>query len=204
MRPSTSSKLLRTNGAIGLTPRNGRLVLASLPFILPSTSTYNSGDRMGLPTRLAFTSLPGAAFLIPGASPTTVTVSTPKPPDSSLVEPARMMMATSSEPLPSSAAWNPAAMDSNAISTSVTPPMPSTATSEDDHRCGILRRFMPVTAAICENGLAMLKPQLRRNASTILRRIAVNAGHAPVINPNTSISAMPTVNVAAPMWNDGK
>ena len=67
-----------------------------------------------------------------------------------------MMMATSSEPLPSSAAWKPAAMDSNAISTSVTPPMPSTATSDEDQRCGMFRRFMPVTAAICAKGLAMI------------------------------------------------
>ena len=145
---------------------------------------------------------------MPGASLTTVTVSEPKPPDNSLVEPARMMMATSSEPLPSSAAWNPAAMDSSAINTSVTPPMPSTATSDDDQRCGMFRRFMPVTAAICAKGLAMMSPQfspqLRRSASTIFRRIAVSAGQAPVMSPKASISAMPTMNVEVPMRKDGK
>ena len=46
--------------------------------------------------------------------------------------------------------------------------------------------------------------QMRRNASTIFRRIAVSAGHRPVIRPNTSISAAPTRNVFAPIWNTGK
>ena len=58
-----------------------------------------------------------------------------------------MMMATSSDPQPSRAALKPAAIDSSATSTSVTPPMPSTATSDEDQRCGMFRRFMPVTAA---------------------------------------------------------
>ena len=110
---------------------------------------------MGLPTRLASTFFP-PAFLMPGASLTTDTVSEPKPPDNSLVEPARMMMATSSEPLPSSAAWKPAAMDSSAINTSVTPPTPSTATSDEDQRCGIFRRFMAVTAQSCRKFAPMI------------------------------------------------
>ncbi len=46
--------------------------------------------------------------------------------------------------------------------------------------------------------------QMRRNASTILRRIAVSAGHRPVRTPNTSISAAPTRNVFVPIWNTGK
>ena len=137
-----------------------------------------------------------------------MTVSEPKPPDNSLVEPARMMMATSSEPLPSSAAWKPAAMDSSAISTSVTPPMPSTATSDDDQRCGIFRRFMPVTAPICAKGFAMVilntPVSYACRASTIFSRIAVSAGQAPVMSPNASISEMPTMKVEAPMPNDGK
>jgi len=66
-----------------------------------------------------------------------------------------MMMATSSEPEPSSATLKPAAIDNSATSTNVTPPIPSTATSEEDQRSGMLRRFMPVTAAICEKVLAM-------------------------------------------------
>src|SRR5690349_4140055 len=99
--------------------------------------------------------LPALSRAIPGASLTTVTVSDPKPLDSSLFEPPRMIMATSSEPEPSSATLKPAAMDSNATSTRVTPPMPSTATSDDDQRCGMFRRFMPVTAAICVKPLAM-------------------------------------------------
>src|SRR3954467_6076701 len=96
---------------------------------------------------------------MPGASLTTLTVSGPKPPDSSLLEPARMIIATSSEPEPSSATRNPAAMDSSEISTSVTPPMPSTATSDEDQRTGTLRRFMPVTAPIWVKAFAIsLRP----------------------------------------------
>src|SRR6185369_7982668 len=92
---------------------------------------------------------------MPGASLTTVTVSTPKPPESSLFEPARMMIATSSEPEPSSATLKPAAIDRSATSTSVTPPTPRMATSDEDQRIGLLRRFMPVTAPICANAFAM-------------------------------------------------
>ena len=71
---------------------------------------------------------------------------------------------------------------------------------DEDQRCGMLRRFMPVTAAICEKVLAMLIPQMssdRRSASTIFRRIAVSAGHRPVTRPNTSISDAPTTKVPA-------
>jgi len=45
----------------------------------------------------------------------------------------------------------------------------------------------------------MMIPQMRRSASTIRRRMAVNAGHAPVMRPNASINTRPTVKVAAPM-----
>src|SRR5687767_9064049 len=92
---------------------------------------------------------------MPGASPTTVTVSLPKPLDNSLLEPARRIMATSAEPEPSSATLKPAAIDKSATSTRVTPPIPSTATREEDQRCGMLRRFMPVTAAIWVKPLAI-------------------------------------------------
>ena len=67
-----------------------------------------------------------------------------------------MMIATSSEPEPSSATLKPAAIDKSATSTSVTPPMPSTATMDDDQRCGMFRRFMPVTAPICARELAIV------------------------------------------------
>src|SRR6187549_3863698 len=103
---------------------------------------------------------------MPGASLTTVTVSTPKPPDSSLVEPARMMIATSSEPEPSSATLKPPAIDKSATSTSVTPPMPSTATMDDDQRCGIFRRFIPVTAATCAMELDMFVSQMNSSDTT--------------------------------------
>ena len=94
----------------------------------------------------------------------------------------------------------PAAIDSSATSTSVTPPMPSTATSDDDQRCGMLRRFMPVTARdLCE-GVGHVDSsvrQMRRSASTIFSRMAVSAGHRPVTRPNTSISDAPTTKVPA-------
>src|SRR6187455_927618 len=107
-----------------------------------------------------------ASRLMPGASLTTVTVSAPKPPDSSLVEPARMMMATSSEPEPSSATLKPAAIDNSATSTSVTPPIPSTATMDDDQRCGMFRRFMPVTAVICAIVLDIFDTRMDLSDST--------------------------------------
>ena len=46
-------------------------------------------------------------------------------------------------------------MDSTAISTSVTPPMPTTATRDEAQRAGMLRTFIPVTAPICEKVFAM-------------------------------------------------
>ena len=73
---------------------------------------------------------------MPGASLMIVTVSWPKPELISLVEPERRMIATSFEPEAPSAWRKPAAIDSTAISTSVTPPMPTTATSDDAQRCG--------------------------------------------------------------------
>jgi hypothetical protein len=49
------------------------------------------------------------------------------------------------------AAWKPSAIDSTAVKTMTTPPMPTIATIDEPRRCGIERRVTPVTAIIWDN-----------------------------------------------------
>src|SRR5688572_22500268 len=100
--------------------------------------------------------LPFSSRLMPGPSAMSVICCCPNPELISLVAPERRMTATSFEPDNSSAWRKPAAMDNTAMSTSVTPAIPTTATSDEAQRSGMLRTFIAVTAPICEKVLAIL------------------------------------------------
>ena len=68
----------------------------------------------------------------------------------------------------------------------------------------MLRTFIAVTAPICEKAFAMCTFSLCRSASTILSRIAVSAGHRPVMTPNATMSTSAATIVLCPISNTGK
>ena len=117
-------------------PRIGTFAGVPVDRLGKSTTTNNSAAATGRPPACA---MPGACL--------TMSVSGPvRPLVISDCDPLRRTIARLGDPVPCTAALNPSLIDSTDTSTTTTPAMPMTATTDELNRCGIVRMLTSVTA----------------------------------------------------------
>ncbi len=144
IRPSTIDTSSRAVTPCGSMPRIGTLAgLSGLERFGRSMTTYSSAEASAVwPSRL----MPGACLMTSASGPSNPLVI-------SLSDPLRSTSARRGDPASSSAAPNPAAIDSTETNTTTTPAMPTIATADELNRCGMVRTLNARTAATCRNQL---------------------------------------------------